>query len=66
MLKKKLNVNFRTYINIFSVGSIILFLVALTFKIKTLIVAGELLIILSIIGVIFGMIYSIVSKHEKQ
>lgn len=65
MLKTKIKVNFQSFINWFSACSVILLIVAFVLKIKTLIIAGELLILLSIIGMIFGIFYSILSKYDK-
>lgn len=66
MFNKKLNVNFQNFAYAFSIGSVGLLFLALILKIRTLIIVGELFIFLSIIGMIFGILFSIVSKYDKK
>lgn len=66
MFNKKLNVNFQNFIYAFSIGSVGLLFLALILKIRTLIIVGELFILLSILGMIFGIMFSIASKYDKK
>lgn len=65
-MNQKIKINYDRILKWISFGSIGLLILALCFKTRTLIIAAELLIFLSILGMIFSAIYSLASKYEQK
>jgi uncharacterized membrane protein len=65
-LNQKISVNFDKILKISVISSIILLIFSLLFKVKTLIVAGQLILFVSIIGMIFSIVYSLLNKAQEN
>lgn len=66
MLNQKLNFNYDKILKWATISSVSLLILALIFKIRTLIIAAELFILILILATIFGTVYSVATKYDNK